>query len=183
MAGIFDKVVGELQKGVNSVSESSKFYVEKARLNTQIQNIEKERKQRIEGLGIMVYNMHSNGGIDIEQCGKACEEIDQMGLKINEIQGQLIALENERAQQIELARQQAEAARQQAEFARQQAEATRQAEFARQQAEATRQAEAAQSSGAAAPPADGIKCACGYVNRAGSKFCANCGKPVSQASE
>ena len=45
MAGLFDKVVVGLNKGVNSVSEGSKSLIEKAKINTQIQDIVKENNQ------------------------------------------------------------------------------------------------------------------------------------------
>jgi len=55
MAGIFDKVVDGLNKGVATVGANSKAMVEKARIKTVISNLESERKQLAELLGMKMY--------------------------------------------------------------------------------------------------------------------------------
>ncbi|MCL2628691.1 MAG: zinc ribbon domain-containing protein [Oscillospiraceae bacterium] len=61
MADIFDKMVGGLGKGVAVVSANSKAMVEKARVNAAINNIDEERKQLAELLGMKVYETHMSG--------------------------------------------------------------------------------------------------------------------------
>lgn len=93
MAGFFDKVVVGLNKGVNTVSEGSKLIVEKANLNTQIKDTEREKNRLLQNMGTLVYNLHANGEIEIEQCIGMCTEISAMDQKIMALQQQLQALE------------------------------------------------------------------------------------------
>lgn len=93
MAGFFDKVVVGLNKGVNTVSEGSKLIVEKANLNTQIKDTEREKNRLFQNMGTLVYNLHTNGEIEIEQCIGMCNEISSIEQKIMALQQQLQALE------------------------------------------------------------------------------------------
>lgn len=93
MTGFFDKVVDGLNKGVSTVSEGSKLLVEKANLNTQIRDVEKEKFRLLQNLGTLVYNLHASGEINIEQCVGMCSEVSLMDQKILALQQQLQALE------------------------------------------------------------------------------------------
>lgn len=93
MAGFIDKVVVGINKGVNSVSEGSKLLVEKAKINTQIQDAEREKNQLLMNMGNLVYNLHANGEIQIEQCAGICGGISQIEKEIANLQSQLQALE------------------------------------------------------------------------------------------
>ena len=55
MAGIFNKVAERVNKGVATVGANSKAMVEKARIKTVISNLETERKQLAELLGMKIY--------------------------------------------------------------------------------------------------------------------------------
>ena len=59
---IFDKVVGSVNKGVATVGANSKAMVEKARVKTVINNLETERKQLAELLGMKVYEGYLESG-------------------------------------------------------------------------------------------------------------------------
>ncbi len=48
MAGILDKMVVGINKGINIVSENSKLMVEKAQINTAVQDAENEKNIYIE---------------------------------------------------------------------------------------------------------------------------------------
>ena len=61
MTGIFDKVVGGVNKGVATVGASSKAMLEKAQLRAVISNLESERKQLAELLGMKIYENHAQG--------------------------------------------------------------------------------------------------------------------------
>ena len=98
MAGFFDKVVVELNKGVNTVSEGSKLIVEKANLNTQIRDTEREKDQLLRNMGVLVYNLHAGGEIKIEQCMGICNEISELDKKIAMLQQQLQALKTPKTQ-------------------------------------------------------------------------------------
>jgi len=58
MAGIFDKVVDGLNKGVATVGANSKAMMEKAQVKTAIKNLEVERKELAELLGMRVYETY-----------------------------------------------------------------------------------------------------------------------------
>ena len=93
MAGIFDKVVVGLNKGVNTVSEGSKSLIEKAKINTQIQEYEQKKLNLFQTMGNLVYNLQSNKDIHIDQCEKICDEIASINIYLLELQRQLQAYE------------------------------------------------------------------------------------------
>ncbi len=97
MAGFLDKVVGGINKGVTAVSEGSKTLVEKATINTQLQELDKEKKALMQNLGMLVYNLMLNGEIQIEQCNGMCAEIHVCDQKISELSAQLQSLEAPKA--------------------------------------------------------------------------------------
>lgn len=101
MAGFFDKVVDGLNKGVSTVSEGSKLLVEKANLNTQIREVEREKSRLLQNMGTLVYNLHANGEIEIEQCTGMCNEVLTMDQKIVALQQQLQALEVPKTQTVQ----------------------------------------------------------------------------------
>lgn len=101
MAGFFDKVVEGLNKGVNTVSEGSKLIVEKANLNTQIKDTEREKNRLLQNMGTLVYNLQASGEISVEQCIGMCNEIAVKDRKIIELQGQLQALEAVKIQTVQ----------------------------------------------------------------------------------
>ncbi len=101
MAGFFDKVVVGLNKGVNTVSEGSKLIVEKANLNTQIKETERDKNRLLQNMGTLVYNLHVNREIEIEQCIGMCSEVSAMDQKIMALQQQLQALEMPKTQTMQ----------------------------------------------------------------------------------
>lgn len=98
MAGWLNEVVGGLAKGVDSAKEGSKLFVEKAKINTQIQDAEKEKNRIIMNMGNLVYNLQSSGEISIAQCVSICESITQINQHIAALQGQLKSLEAPKTQ-------------------------------------------------------------------------------------
>ncbi len=98
MAGFFDKVVVGLNKGVNAVGEGSKFIVEKANINTQIKDKERDKNRLLLNMGTLVYNLHVNGEIHIEQCEGLCGEIAGTDQEIAALQEKLKELEMQRTQ-------------------------------------------------------------------------------------
>lgn len=96
MAGVFDKMVVGINKGINAVSENSKVMIEKAQVNTAIQDAEKEKKRIYMELGELVYNLHVSGKINIEQCHGMCIEIKKLDSRIDGFQVQLNNLETQK---------------------------------------------------------------------------------------
>ena len=72
MAGFFDRMVDGINEGVNTVKESSKAFAEKTKINGQIKDIERERNNVIQNIGLLVYELQSRGEINIEQCSEKC---------------------------------------------------------------------------------------------------------------
>ena len=66
MAGIFDKVVDGINKSVATVGANSKAMMEKAQIKTIIKNLESERKQLAELLGMKVYERYITDTESIE---------------------------------------------------------------------------------------------------------------------
>lgn len=89
MAGVFDKMVVGINRGISTVSENSKLMVEKAQINTAIQDAEKEREHIYRDMGELVYNLQINGDISIIQCQNMCHEILKLNNKISEFQIQI----------------------------------------------------------------------------------------------
>lgn len=101
MADLFGKIIIGINKGVNSVSGSSKVIVEKARINAEIEEIGKERIKLIQNMGALVYNLQITGQIKIEQCIPICNEIAMGEMKIEELKKELKDLENMKTQNVE----------------------------------------------------------------------------------
>ncbi len=93
MAGFFDRMVYEINKGVSNVSENSKNIAEKVKLNMQLQDIEKQEKALCQQLGSLVYNLHISGDIHVEQCDGICEEITSYKKQYEQIKQSIEALE------------------------------------------------------------------------------------------
>ena len=68
---IFDKVVGGVNKGVATVGANSKAMMEKARIKTVITNLESEKKQLAELLGMKVYEKFVESGESVGDDGVA----------------------------------------------------------------------------------------------------------------
>ena len=98
MAGWLDGIVGGIAKGVDSAKEGSKLFVEKAKINSQIQDVVNEKNQLIMNMGSLVYNLQSNGEISIEQCVGICESITQLNQQVADLQEQLKALDAPKTQ-------------------------------------------------------------------------------------
>lgn len=89
MAGVFDKMVVGINRGINAVGENSKLMVEKAQINTAIHDAEKEREHIYRDMGELVYNLQADGVINISQCQNMCSEILKLNNKISEYQIQI----------------------------------------------------------------------------------------------
>ena len=98
MASILDNVVAGISQGLNNVSEGSKNFVGKAKLNTQIQNIERERDNLFQNIGLLLYNLQSSGEVNVEQCNGMCEQIKAYNEQIDNLKSQIEMLDAQKAQ-------------------------------------------------------------------------------------
>lgn len=89
MAGIFDKVTNGLNKGVATVSANSKAMLEKTQVKVAIKNLEAERKELADLLGMKIYEEYtkSNELVLDESITNFFEEIQKRldGLKEQEM--------------------------------------------------------------------------------------------------
>ena len=96
MAGLLDKVVVGINKGVTTVSANSKAMVEKAKVKTAIGSLEKEQAQLVQQLGQKVFEMHENTGeIAIEEITHYFLEIRQRIEQIKHQNELLVQIEEE----------------------------------------------------------------------------------------
>ncbi len=97
MASFLDNVVAGISQGINSVSEGSKNFVGKAKMNTQIQNLEREKNVIFQNIGALVYNLQTKGEVNIEQIGAMCEQIGALNNQIESLNSQIRMLEAQKA--------------------------------------------------------------------------------------
>ncbi len=94
MSDFFNKVLVGINKGVNSVSENSKLFMEKTKLNTEIKGREEQKNQAAQQLGIMVYHMQKSGDIEREEFKELCEKIGVYIKEIEDLNIKLLNLQN-----------------------------------------------------------------------------------------
>ncbi len=85
MVSLFDRVVGGVAKGVDSLEEGSKQAIEKAKLNMQIQDIEREVNRLFSELGSRAYDIYIAGEPVLEPCKAIYGEISARKKKISEL--------------------------------------------------------------------------------------------------
>ena len=75
MSDFLDKMLVSINKGVNTVSEGSKNILEKAKLNTRLKELDSEKAQLFQNLGVLAYRLQSGGQINVEEFDLACGNI------------------------------------------------------------------------------------------------------------
>lgn len=94
MADFFNKVMVGINKGVSSVSENSKLFMEKTKLNTSIKDKESEKNKLAQQLGLMAFSMQSRGEISLPQFEELCSKIEKCNSEIEDLNIQLLNLQN-----------------------------------------------------------------------------------------
>lgn len=94
MADFFNKVIAGINSGVNSVSENSKLFMEKTRLNAAIKEKNDKMNKLSQQIGITAYQMIKNGELSCSQFDELCTEIDICNSEIEELNVQLLNLQN-----------------------------------------------------------------------------------------
>ena len=78
MAGLLDRIVVGVNKGVTVVGAASKAMIEKAKINTAIENFESERTRLVQSLGQKVFDMYeASSEIKLEEVTGIIAEIRQ----------------------------------------------------------------------------------------------------------
>lgn len=101
MADVFDRFLLGINKGVNTVSKNSKIMVERAKLNTMIKEKEDQKRDLINQLGTLAYNMQTSAEINIEQFKLICGEITRCGNEANDLRTEVQRLENQKATPVQ----------------------------------------------------------------------------------
>jgi len=188
MSDILDKITSGINKGVAKVGANSKAMLDKAKINTVIGNLEKEKSQLAQLLGLRVYDMYKTGGALMadESVVSFVSEIDS--------RAQLIAAQQEQLRQIEaevnlvaggarpLTRGGATCAcgNLNAEGVKFCAKCGSPQQAASVEVPTTGPVIPVEEPGHA-PVEDGALCACGIANPEGTKFCYACGSPQQAA--
>ncbi len=97
MARFIDRMVVGLNKGVNNVSEGSKAFVEKAKINTQIQDMERSKNLTFQKLGMLVYDLIQAGRMENEECMALYNEAVCIDERIRDLNRQLKYIEEAKA--------------------------------------------------------------------------------------
>jgi len=101
MADFFDKVVSGFNKGVATVSTGSKTMIEKTKINSVIKNLENEKKQLAEIIGVKVYQMYmsnSENDIPVSEVSDTCQQILAINQQIEEQNFKIAELDAEMEQ-------------------------------------------------------------------------------------
>lgn len=101
MADFFDKVVSGFNKGVATVSTGSKTMIEKTKINALIKNLEDEKKQLAEIIGVKVYQMYManpENDIPMAEVVEVCQQILNRNQQIEEQNKKIAELDAEMEQ-------------------------------------------------------------------------------------
>lgn len=90
MADFFDKIKQGVGKGITTVSVKSKEVFETTKLKGQIGTLQGQKREALEELGNIVYNLFLKGGFDEERINKGkCEAIAGLDRQIKEKEEEL----------------------------------------------------------------------------------------------
>lgn len=93
MADFFDKMLVSINKGVSTVSEGSKSFMEKAKLNAAVSDGEKEVRRLFEQLGQEAFALFKAEAPLSESMTAICTEIHTKQEMIKEMREKLAAME------------------------------------------------------------------------------------------
>lgn len=94
MADVFDKFFAGVKENVDSIKSGSKDFVEKTQLNAKIKESEKEKKNLLANLGLLVYNLCLRGETQIPQCEEIINEIGEIEETIKKLAERIKELES-----------------------------------------------------------------------------------------
>ena len=96
MADIFNKVISGINNGVNSVSENSRIFMEKNRLNSAIKEKNEQKIRAAQNIGMAVYDMIKCGQLACSDFDDLCKVIDTCNEEIAALNEQLASLQVQR---------------------------------------------------------------------------------------
>ncbi len=97
MAGFLDNVLNKLNSGIEKVADNSKTMVEKSKLNSAVKNLEAEKKQVYEAIGMKLFEFMVNtteGDFPREEAFNLCTLVAQKDQEIADIKAQIAALDS-----------------------------------------------------------------------------------------
>ncbi len=95
MSDFFDKLKKNIDKGVSKASRKSAEIAEKTKLQTQIMSLKNDKKNEINELGKVVYDMLKDGNLDEEIINLKFESIMEIEKQINDKEEQKDSIEKE----------------------------------------------------------------------------------------
>src|SRR6056297_1084243 len=95
MSDFFDKLKKNIDKGVSKASKKSAEIAEKTKLQTQIMSLKNDKKNEINELGKVVYDMLKEGNLDEEIINLKFESITEIEKQINNKEEQKENIEKE----------------------------------------------------------------------------------------
>ena len=94
MADIFEKVKGNINKGISSVSDKSSNIIESTKLKKEISGLESQKELLLLQLGQSVYGMYLDGDIGDGIIASSCAVIGSLDDKIKDKNDDLKRLQN-----------------------------------------------------------------------------------------
>lgn len=87
--GFFDKLKDGLEQGVSTISAKSKEGIDTIKVKLDLDSLKKHRKSALEDIGILVYTMLAEGGIDEGKVKEKCEAVTNIECQIKEKEKEL----------------------------------------------------------------------------------------------
>lgn len=92
MADFFDKVKQGVGKGITTVSVKSKELLEVSKLNSQIADVQKQKKDALEELGNIVHTMFLKGALDEERLRAKSATISALEEQVKQKEADLVEI-------------------------------------------------------------------------------------------
>lgn len=89
MSGFFNKVKQSVDAGITTFSAKSKETVEIIRLRNQVEKLQKQKRDEVEGLGTIVYAMFINNAFVQENVLNKCQSIAILDQEIDRIEEEI----------------------------------------------------------------------------------------------
>lgn len=89
MKDFFEKVKGKVDEGVSAISSKSKETIELAKRRSQLRALKKEKGEKINALGRLVYDKLRNDEYSEESIREFYSEIDELDRKITGVENEI----------------------------------------------------------------------------------------------
>lgn len=97
MSDFLDGMLVKINKRVNQLGENSKLIMERAQVNTQINELQQQKAKLIQQLGTLAYNLQMRKEISVENFQEICDEITSYEEQIEQCNANLKNMERREA--------------------------------------------------------------------------------------